>query len=86
MRTGPSCGFKFMKRISKTKASRAAAEREEFYRINVLLDQALELTFPCSDPAAISNAVFRPKRPPIPKASVGAYVIESDLGRRRIIE
>jgi hypothetical protein len=65
-----------MKRISKTKASRAAAEREEFYRINVLLDQALELTFPCSDPVAISingiYAVFRSKRPPIPKKSVAA--------------
>ena len=43
-----------MKRISNTKASRTAAEREEYDRINAHLDQALELTFPCSDPVAIT--------------------------------
>ena len=43
-----------MKRISNTKASRTAAEREEYERINAHLDQALELTFPCSDPVAIT--------------------------------
>ena len=48
-----------MKRISNTKASRTAAEREEYDRINAHLDQALELTFPCSDPVAITiNDVF----------------------------
>ena len=43
-----------MKRISNTKASRIAVEREEYDRINAHLDQALELTFPCSDPVAIT--------------------------------
>src|SRR6516162_7119564 len=43
-----------MKRISNTKASRTAAEREEYDRINAHLDQALELTFPCSNPVAIT--------------------------------
>ena len=43
-----------MKRISNTKALRTAAEREEYDRINAHLDQALELTFPCSDPVAIT--------------------------------
>jgi hypothetical protein len=43
-----------MKRISNTQASRSYAEREEHHRINALLDQALELTFPCSDPVAIT--------------------------------
>jgi hypothetical protein len=43
-----------MKRISNTQASRSYAEREEHNRINALLDQALELTFPCSDPVAIT--------------------------------
>ena len=42
-----------MMRISNTKASRTAAEREEYDRINAHLDQALELT-PCSDPVAIT--------------------------------
>jgi hypothetical protein len=53
-----------MMRISNTKASRAAAEHEEYHRINVLLDQALELTFPCSDPVAITidgHDMFRRK-------------------------
>jgi hypothetical protein len=53
-----------MKRISNTKASRTAAEREEYHRISALLDQALELTFPCSDPVAITFSgydVFRPE-------------------------
>ena len=51
-----------MKLIPNTKASRTAAEREEYDRINAHLDQALELTFPCSDPVAITingNDVFR---------------------------
>src|SRR5262249_45221879 len=49
-----------MMRISNTKASRTAAEREEYYRINALLDQALDLTFPCSDPVAITiNGIRR---------------------------
>src|SRR6516162_2655423 len=43
-----------MKRISNMKSSRTAAEREEYDRINAHLDQALELTFPCSDPVAIT--------------------------------
>jgi hypothetical protein len=43
-----------MKCISNTTASRTAAEREEYYRIDADLDQALELTFPCSDPVAIT--------------------------------
>jgi uncharacterized protein HemY len=47
-------GVEPMKRISNTKASRTAAEREEYDRINAHLDQALELTFPCSDPVAIT--------------------------------
>ena len=47
-------GVKFMMGISNTKASRTAAEREEYRRIDADLDQALELTFPCSDPVAIT--------------------------------
>ena len=47
-------GVDVMKRISNTQASRSYAEREEHHRINALLDQALELTFPCSDPVAIT--------------------------------
>jgi hypothetical protein len=54
-----------MKRISNTQASRSDAERVEHHRINALLDQALELTFPCSDPVAITidgiYDVFRSK-------------------------
>jgi hypothetical protein len=56
-----------MMRISRTKASRVAAEYEEYHRINVLLDQALELTFPCSDPVAITidaYDMFRRKAAP----------------------
>src|SRR5215471_12829923 len=66
-----------MKRISNTKASRTAAEREEYDRINAHLDQALELTFPCSDPvngydvfrreAAID---FAGKREPVTRSKV----------------
>ena len=49
-----------MMRISNTKASRTATEREEYHRINALLDQALDLTFPCSDPVAITiNGIRR---------------------------
>ena len=44
----------FMKRISNTQVSRTHAERDEHDRINAHLDQALELTFPCSDPVAIT--------------------------------
>ena len=49
-----------MKRISNTEASRSYAEREEQHWINdALLDQALELTFPCSDPVAITiNGIY----------------------------
>ena len=47
-------GVEVMMRISTRKASRTAAEREEYHRANALLDQALELTFPCSDPVAIT--------------------------------
>ena len=58
-------GVDVMKRISNTQASRSYAEREEHHRINALLDQALELTFPCSDPVAITidgiHDVFRSK-------------------------
>ena len=58
-------GVDVMKRISNTQASRSYAEREEHHRINALLDQALELTFPCSDPVAITidgiYDVFRSK-------------------------
>ena len=57
-------GIEVMMRISNTKASRTAAEREEYHRISALLDQALELTFPCSDPVAITFSgydVFRPE-------------------------
>src|SRR5215468_5513521 len=57
-------GVDVMKRISNTQASRSYAEREEYHRINALLDQALELTFPCSDPVAITingYDVYRPK-------------------------
>ena len=48
------CGVDVIMRISNTKVSRTAAEGEEYHRINALLDQALELTFPCSDPVAIT--------------------------------
>jgi hypothetical protein len=51
-------------RISNTKVSRTAVEGEEYHRINAHLDQALELTFPCSDPVAITingYDVYRPK-------------------------
>ena len=57
-------GVDVMMRISNTKASRTAVEREKYHRISALLDQALELTFPCSDPVAITITgydVFRPK-------------------------
>jgi hypothetical protein len=57
-------GVDVMMRISNTKVSRTAAEGEEYDRINALLDQALELTFPCSDPVAITingYDVYRPK-------------------------
>jgi hypothetical protein len=48
-----------MKRISNTQASRTYAELEEHHRINALLDQALEMTFPCSDPVAITiNGIY----------------------------
>ena len=47
-------GVDVMMRISNTKASRTAVEREKYHRISALLDQALELTFPCSDPVAIT--------------------------------
>ena len=47
-------GVDVMKRISNTQASRSYAVGEEHDRINALLDQALELTFPCSDPVAIT--------------------------------
>ena len=47
-------GVEVMMRISTRKTSRTAAEREEYHRANALLDQALELTFPCSDPVAIT--------------------------------
>ena len=53
-----------MKRFSNTKASHTAAEREKYDRIDAHLDQALELTFPCSDPVAITingYEVFRRK-------------------------
>ena len=67
-------GVDVMTRISHTKASRAAAEHEEYHRIDVLLDQALELTFPCSDPVAITidgYDMFRRKSAtPIPAQSV----------------
>ena len=51
-------GVEFMKRVSNTQASRTYvsrtyAEREEHDRISAHLDQALEMTFPCSDPVAI---------------------------------
>ena len=53
-------GVDVMKRISNTKVSRTAAEGEEYHRINALLDQALDLTFPCSDPVAITiNGIRR---------------------------
>ena len=57
------CGVDVIMRISNTKVSRTAAEGEEYHRINALLDQALELTFPCSDPVAITinGYVHRPK-------------------------
>ena len=47
-------GVDVMKHISNTQTSRSHAEREQHDRINTLLDQALELTFPCSDPVAIT--------------------------------
>jgi hypothetical protein len=47
-------GVDVIMRISNAKVSRTAAEGEEYHRINALLDQALELTFPCSDPVAIT--------------------------------
>ena len=59
-----------MMRISNTKASRTAAEREEYHRINALLDQALDLTFPCSDPVAITINGIRRKGATIPEESV----------------
>ena len=52
--TQHDCGVDVIMRISNTKVSRTAAEGEEYHRINALLDQALELTFPCSDPVAIT--------------------------------
>jgi len=55
-------GVDLMKRISNTKVSRTATERKEYDRINARLDQALKLTFPCSDPVAITISgydVFR---------------------------
>jgi len=57
-------GVEFMKRISNTQASRTYvsrtyAEREEHDRISAHLDQALEMTFPCSDPVAITiNEIY----------------------------
>ena len=57
-------GVDVIMRISNAKVSRTAAEGEEYHRINALLDQALELTFPCSDPVAITFSgydVFRPE-------------------------
>jgi hypothetical protein len=60
-------------RISNTKASRTAAEREEYHRISALLDQALELTFPCSDPVAITFSgydVFRPEAATAPEPPI----------------
>ena len=52
-------GVDVMKHISNTQASRSYAQREEHDRINALLDQALELTFPCSDPVAITiNGIY----------------------------
>src|SRR5262249_52814556 len=62
-----------MKRISNTKASRTAAEREEYDRINAHLDQALELTFPCSDrlPSQLTAMTYSDaKRPSISQESV----------------
>ena len=47
-----------MKHISNTQASRSYAEREEHDRIDIHLDQALELTFPCSDPVAITINIY----------------------------
>jgi hypothetical protein len=64
------CGVDVIMRISNTKVSRTAAEGEEYRRIDALLDQALELTFPCSDPVAIAMRYTDPKRPPIPEESV----------------
>jgi hypothetical protein len=57
-------------RISTTKVSRTAAEGEEYHRINALLDQALELTFPCviQSPSQLTTMTYtNPKRPPIPE-------------------
>jgi hypothetical protein len=47
-------GVDVIMRISNAKVSRTAAEGEEYHRIDALLDEALELTFPCSDPVAIT--------------------------------
>jgi hypothetical protein len=53
-------GVDVMQRISNTQASPSDAERDEHHRINALLDQALDLTFPCSDPVAITiNGIRR---------------------------
>src|SRR6185295_2360494 len=38
---------------SRTHVSRTYSEREEHDRISAHLDQALEMTFPCSDPVPI---------------------------------
>jgi hypothetical protein len=49
----------FMKGISNTQTSRTYVEREEHDRISAHLDRALELTFPCSDPVAITiNGIY----------------------------
>ena len=57
------CGVDVTMRISNTNVSRTAAEGEEYHRINALLDQALELTFPCSDPVAITISGYDVYRP-----------------------
>ena len=58
-RTVNMTGGDVMKRISNTQTSRSYAKREEHQRINTLLDQALEMTFPCSDPIAITiNGIY----------------------------
>ena len=43
---------------SRTHVSRTYSEREEHDRISAHLDQALEMTFPCSDPVAIHNEIY----------------------------
>ncbi len=43
-----------MTHISNTQAPRSYAEEDEHDRIDALLDQALKLSFPCSDPVAIT--------------------------------